>query len=83
MPLAATSTNWSIRKLGGKRWSRLHSLVYAASLCGIVHYWWQVKTGVLSPLPLTIVLAVLLLARPILALAQRRKARAATTTSAG
>jgi sulfoxide reductase heme-binding subunit YedZ len=83
LPLAATSTNWSIRKLGGKRWSRLHSLVYAASLCGIVHYWWQVKTGVLSPLPLTIVLAVLLLARPILALAQRRKARAATTTSAG
>ncbi len=78
VPLAATSTNWSIRKLGGKRWARLHSLVYVASVCGIVHYWWQVKPGVLSPLRLTIVLAVLLLARPILAFAQRRKARAVT-----
>jgi methionine sulfoxide reductase heme-binding subunit len=73
LPLAATSTNWSIRKLGGKRWSRLHKLVYPAAVCGIVHYWWQVKPGVLSPLRLTIVLAVLLLARPAFALAQRRK----------
>jgi methionine sulfoxide reductase heme-binding subunit len=78
VPLAATSTNWSIRKLGGKRWARLHSLVYVASICGIVHYWWQVKPGVLSPLRLTIVLAILLLARPILAFAQRRKAPAVT-----
>jgi methionine sulfoxide reductase heme-binding subunit len=74
VPLAATSTNWSIRKLGGKRWNRLHKLVYLAAICGIIHYWWQVKPGVLSPLRLTIVLAVLLLARPVLALAQRRKA---------
>lgn len=73
MPLAATSTNWSIRKLGGKRWQRLHKLVYLAAICGIIHYWWQVKPGVLSPLRLTIVLAVLLLARPILAYIQRRK----------
>ena len=78
VPLAATSTNWSVRKLGGKRWARLHSLVYVASICGIVHYWWQVKPGVLSPLRLTIVLAILLLARPILAFAQRRKAPAVT-----
>ena len=81
LPLALTSTNWSIRKLGGKNWSRLHSLVYVASICGIIHYWWQVKTGVLSPLRLTIVLAILLLARPILAFAQRRKARAVTASA--
>ncbi|HUD56902.1 MAG TPA: protein-methionine-sulfoxide reductase heme-binding subunit MsrQ [Terracidiphilus sp.] len=73
VPPAATSTNWSIRKLGGKRWNRLHTLVYLAAICGIIHYWWQVKPGVLSPLRLTIVLAVLLLARPILAYIQRRK----------
>jgi sulfoxide reductase heme-binding subunit YedZ len=73
VPLAATSTNWSIRKLGGKRWQRLHRLVYLAAICGIIHYWWQVKPGVLSPLRLTIVLAVLLLARPVLAYIQRRK----------
>jgi sulfoxide reductase heme-binding subunit YedZ len=78
VPLAATSTNWSIRKLGGKRWARLHSLVYVAAICGIIHYWWQVKPGVLSPLRLTIVLAVLLLARPVLAFVQRRKAPAVT-----
>jgi sulfoxide reductase heme-binding subunit YedZ len=64
LPLAATSTNWAIRKLGGKRWNRLHKLVYLAAVCGVVHYWWQVKPGVLTPLGMTVVLAVLLLARP-------------------
>jgi sulfoxide reductase heme-binding subunit YedZ len=81
LPLALTSTNWSIRKLGGKRWSRLHNLVYVAAICGIVHYWWQVKTGVLTPLRMTVVLAVLLLARPVMAFAQRRKARALTASA--
>jgi sulfoxide reductase heme-binding subunit YedZ len=66
LPLALTSTNWAIRKLGGKNWNRLHKLVYVAAICGVIHYWWQVKTGVLSPLRLTIVLTVLLLARPAL-----------------
>jgi len=77
LPLAATSTTWSIRKLGGKRWNRLHKLVYIAAICGIVHYWWQVKPGVLTPMRLTIVLSVLLLARPVLSFLQKRKTRAA------
>ena len=47
----ATSTTWAIRKLGGKRWNRLHKLVYFAAICGIIHYWWQVKPGVLTPAP--------------------------------
>ena len=76
LPLALTSTTWAIRKLGGKRWNRLHKLVYLAAICGVIHYWWQVKPGVLSPLRLTIVLAVLLLARPVFALIQRRRTRA-------
>jgi sulfoxide reductase heme-binding subunit YedZ len=76
LPLAATSTNWAIRKLGGKRWNRLHKLVYAAAVCGVIHYWWQVKPGVLTPMTLTIVLGVLLLARPVLAWTQRRKPHA-------
>lgn len=76
LPLAATSTNWAIRKLGGKRWNRLHKLVYAAAVCGVIHYWWQVKPGVLTPLTITTILAALLLARPIQTWMQRRKARA-------
>ena len=75
VPLAATSTNWAIRKLGGKNWNRLHKLVYAAAVCGTIHYWWQVKTGVLTPLGMTLILALLLLARPVLAWTQRRKQR--------
>jgi len=38
VPLAATSTNWAIRKLGGKRWNRLHKLVYLSAVCGVIHY---------------------------------------------
>ena len=77
VPLALTSTNWSIRKLGGKRWKRLHQLVYVAAVCGVIHYWWQVKPGVLAPLGITVILAVLLAARPVLDWVQDRKMRAA------
>ena len=79
LPLALTSTTWAIRKLGGKNWNRLHMLIYFAALCGVVHYWWQMKPGVLTPLAMTVVIAALLLARPILAWLQRRKARAAAS----
>jgi methionine sulfoxide reductase heme-binding subunit len=81
VPLAATSTLWAIRKLGGKRWNRLHKLVYFAAICGIIHYWWQVKPGVLAPINLTITLFVLLAARPVLAWVNSRKARPATVTA--
>ena len=53
LPLALTSTNWAIRKLGGKNWNRLHKLVYLAALCGMIHYWWQVKPGVFRRAPFT------------------------------
>jgi sulfoxide reductase heme-binding subunit YedZ len=78
LPLALTSTNWAIRKLGGKQWNRLHKLVYVAACCGVIHYWWQVKTGVWLPLPFTIAVVALLLARPVTAWWQRRKVRTAT-----
>ncbi len=77
LPLAATSTTWAIRKLGGKNWNRLHKLVYVAAICGVIHYWWQVKPGVLAPMNMTIALAVLLAARPALSWWLRRKARTA------
>jgi sulfoxide reductase heme-binding subunit YedZ len=64
LPLALTSTKWSIRRLG-RRWQVLHRLVYGAAVLGIVHYWWIVKTGVLDPINMTIVLVIVLLARPV------------------
>ncbi len=74
IPLAATSTTWAIRKLGGRRWNRLHMLIYFAAALGVAHFWWQLKPGVLTPLGISVVLAVLLSARPLLAWRQRRKA---------
>jgi sulfoxide reductase heme-binding subunit YedZ len=64
LPLALTSTRWSIRKLG-KQWQVLHRLVYVAAILGVIHYWWIVKTGVLDPLKITAVLMIVLLARPL------------------
>lgn len=78
VPLALTSTTWSIRKLGGKNWNRLHRLVYLSAIAGVAHYWWGVKPGVLTPVAITIVLAVLLLARPLLFLRKPAPQRAAT-----
>ena len=73
VPLPLTSTTASIKRLGGKRWQRLHKLVYIAACVAIVHYWWQVKAGVTSPLVETLWVAGLLLARPILAWWKSRK----------
>lgn len=72
IPLALTSTKWSIRKLG-KRWQTLHRLVYVAASLGVVHYWWIVKKGVLDPLPMTVMLTVLLFARPVWSWMQSRR----------
>jgi sulfoxide reductase heme-binding subunit YedZ len=54
-----------LRWMGGKNWQRLHRLVYVAAIAGCVHYWWLVKTGNRAPLPFTLVLTALLLARVV------------------
>ena len=79
LPLALTSTAWSIRKLGGRNWNRLHWLTYGAAMAGVVHYWWGVKTGVKTPLAITLVLGILLAARPLLRRKQRSTIRAQGT----
>ena len=79
LPLALTSTTWAIRKLGGKNWNRLHMLIYLAALTAAIHYWWKVKTGVISPAPYTVVILILLGVRPVLAWNRRRKTRAASS----
>jgi sulfoxide reductase heme-binding subunit YedZ len=63
--------------MGGKNWQRLHRLIYLAGFAAVVHYWWLVKTGVLTPWKVTVVLYVLLLARLVYWLIKRRKTRLA------
>ncbi len=60
VPLAITSTNAMIKRLGGKRWQRLHKLVYLIAIGGVLHYWLLVKADTRVPLTFAAVLAVLL-----------------------
>ncbi len=60
IPLAITSTNGMIKRLGGKRWRALHRLAYVAAICGVIHYYMQVKADTRQPLVFAAVLAVLL-----------------------
>lgn len=63
MPLAITSTSGWIRRLGGKRWQKLHRLVYFAAGCGVVHFLWLVKADRRRPMAYGAVLTALLLFR--------------------
>jgi len=74
VPLALTSTTGAIKRLGGKRWNQLHKLVYVAVCLGLLHYWWQVKAGVTTPLGITLVMVALFIARPVLNWWKARKA---------
>jgi len=60
LPLAITSTTGWIRRLGGKRWQKLHRLVYLAGIAGVVHYYWLVKSDIRLPLMYGAMVAVLL-----------------------
>ena len=59
-PLAITSTDKMVKRLGGKRWARLHRIVYAAGILGVLHYYMLVKADVRLPLTFAFLLAVLL-----------------------
>jgi sulfoxide reductase heme-binding subunit YedZ len=63
VPLALTSTDGSVRRLGYARWKRLHRLVYAAAVCGVVHFVWRVKADLREPFLFAAALAVLLAVR--------------------
>ncbi|MFN0317893.1 MAG: sulfite oxidase heme-binding subunit YedZ [Burkholderiales bacterium] len=63
LPLAITSTNAMVRRLGGRRWQMLHRLVYVIATLGVVHFWWLVKKDIREPLVFAAILASLLLAR--------------------
>ena len=59
IPLAVTSTNKMMRRLG-KRWQKLHRLVYVIATLGVIHFFWQVKKDETEPLYYTAALAFLL-----------------------
>ncbi|MFI5257739.1 MAG: sulfite oxidase heme-binding subunit YedZ [Gemmatimonadales bacterium] len=60
IPLALTSTKGWVRRIGGRRWSRLHRLIYLAAVTGTIHYLWAVKKDTFFPLVYLLVFLTLL-----------------------
>ena len=60
VPLAITSTNEMVKRLGGKRWAQLHRLVYLAAIAGVIHFWMLVKSDTRLPLTFGFILLFLL-----------------------
>jgi sulfoxide reductase heme-binding subunit YedZ len=63
IPLAITSTNGMIKRLGGKNWARLHKTTYLIAILGVVHFWMIVKSDLFYPALFGSALAVLLFYR--------------------
>jgi sulfoxide reductase heme-binding subunit YedZ len=81
IPLALTSTQGWIRRLGGRRWNLLHRLVYISAMLGVLHYWWKVKVDVSSPALYALIVAVLLGGRLLRSLQQRNGASVSRKTT--
>lgn len=60
IPLAITSTNAMVKRLGGKRWKQLHKLVFPIAIFAVIHYWWLVKKDITQPLIYAAILTTLL-----------------------
>jgi sulfoxide reductase heme-binding subunit YedZ len=74
IPLAITSTNAMVRRLGARRWQGLHRLVYVLSALGVAHFWWLVKKDVTEPFIFAALLAALFIIRLLYLLKQQRSA---------
>jgi sulfoxide reductase heme-binding subunit YedZ len=79
IPLAVTSTDGMIHRLGGRRWQRLHRLIYLIAIVGVFHYLWLVKRDITAPACYIIILCLLLCARMMV----RGKSRRATLAGRG
>ncbi|HEV2962897.1 MAG TPA: protein-methionine-sulfoxide reductase heme-binding subunit MsrQ [Candidatus Angelobacter sp.] len=75
LPLALTSTTGWIRRLGGKRWQKLHRLIYFSAAAGVIHFIWLVKADLRKPLTYGAVLVALLGYRAIISAVARAKAK--------
>jgi sulfoxide reductase heme-binding subunit YedZ len=82
LPLALTSTDGWVKRLGFKAWKRLHRLVYLAALLGVVHFVWRVKADRLKPAIFAAIIGALLLARLLPRSWQRRREPAAVRRAA-
>jgi sulfoxide reductase heme-binding subunit YedZ len=76
LPLAVTSTNGMMRRLG-RRWQKLHRLIYLIAGLGVWHFYWQVKKDILEPSIYIFILVVLLGYRILARWRRKRAARAA------
>ncbi len=74
VPLAVTSTNAMIKKLGGSRWAQLHRLTYYVAIGGVLHYWAIVKSDVTYPFFFAVLLALLLGWRVVMSMKKARVA---------
>lgn len=63
VPLAITSTQGWIRRLGGRRWNLLHRLIYITAMGAVLHYFWKVKLDTTNPVYYATIVGVLLAAR--------------------
>ncbi|HEY7402923.1 MAG TPA: protein-methionine-sulfoxide reductase heme-binding subunit MsrQ [Candidatus Angelobacter sp.] len=82
LPLALTSTKGAIRRLGGKRWQKLHRLIYFSAAAGVVHFIWLVKADLRRPLTYGAVLALLLAFRILMWIRNRVTARSTAVRQA-
>jgi methionine sulfoxide reductase heme-binding subunit len=79
IPLAITSTAGWIRRLGGRRWQMLHRAIYISAVCGVIHYYWLVKSALIRPLTYAALLSVLLGWRIVDWLVRRKRVAPAKT----
>ena len=73
IPLAVTSTNAMVKRLGARRWQWLHRAIYPLSALAVAHFWWLVKKDVSEPFIFAVLLAALLIVRLLYLLRQQRR----------
>jgi sulfoxide reductase heme-binding subunit YedZ len=73
IPLAATSTNAMVRRLGFARWKLLHRLAYVSATLGVIHFVWRVKKDVTQPVTYGVILGILFAIRILDALVRARR----------
>jgi sulfoxide reductase heme-binding subunit YedZ len=83
IPLAVTSTNAMVRRLGARRWQWLHRAVYAIAALAVTHYWWLVKKDITEPAIFAGVAALLLASRVAFAVRKRAGNEASTSRRPG